>query len=276
MKSVRGDLHIHTKVSDCDYSIEEVVEKAAKIGVTHMAITDHDTTLGNSRAVKMGKKYGIKVCPGIEISAYDYKRGKKAHLLGYNVTGEEVKKICDPLLEKRHGTSKKMHKIVGELGYDISWKDIKRHAGDTGVFKQHIMLALIEKGYTDRVYSELYKELFKGKGPANIPLDYPDVFEALKAIKKEGGIAVLAHPAQLKNEELIPELAEEGLDGIEVYHPEHKEEEIENLLKIAKKHELLISGGSDFHGNIGSKKVEVGFYEPHEEILKRIFEGYEQ
>lgn len=275
MDRVKGDLHIHTTVSDCNYSIEEVVAEAVRCGVTHMAITDHDTVAGNKRAVKAGEKYGIMVSPGIEISAFDYKRNKKAHLLGYNVTGEEVTKLCNPLLEMRNNTSKKMHKVVGKKGYDVSWKDITRHAGETGVFKQHIMLALIERGYTDRIYGDLYRSLFKGRGEANIPLEYPDIFDAVKAVKDEGGIAVLAHPAQLKNEDIISELAENGLDGIEVYHPDHTESDVERLLKIASEHNLLVSGGSDFHGNMGNKWIELGSYEPCEDILDRIFKENE-
>lgn len=273
MNRIKGDLHIHTTVSDSDYNIEEVILKAVKSGVTHMAITDHDTTLGGEKAIALGKKHGVKVVSGIEVSAYDEKRDTKVHILGYNLRGGSVKKLCEPLLKQRHSTSIKMHEIIVKQGYGISWKEVMEYAGDTGVFKQHIMLALIKKGYTDRIYGDLYKRLFKGDGEANIPLTYPTALDIVRAIKRDGGVAVIAHPAQLGNEDLIPELKEVGLDGIEVYHPDHSEAQVDNLLKIAQINNLLVSGGSDFHGNMGQGKVDLGAYGPSDKMIKKIFEG---
>lgn len=268
---MRGDLHIHSNISDSDFSLEEIVVKAKNIGLSHIAITDHDTILGCERAKEIGKKYGVEVISGIEISAYDYKRDKKVHILGYGNLGESVKKLCEVPCRARGELSQYLFEIVKNEGYDISWERVKSYAGETGVFKQHIMLDLIKQGYTDDIYGELYKKLFKNNGvAAKYSIKYVDVYEAVKAIKKDGGIAIMAHPSQYGNEELIEELLEIGLDGIEVYHPKHSKENIEKLLEIAKKNNLLITGGTDFHGNMDSKYVEIGDFSCNEEELKRL------
>lgn len=104
------DLHCHTKISDNPFTIEDVIMQAKQKGVTHLAITDHDTTAGLERALEVGKTLGIEIIPGIEISAYDYIRGTRAHILGFYVTPghEAIERLCQPLMEKRHAASFEM------------------------------------------------------------------------------------------------------------------------------------------------------------------------
>lgn len=268
---MKGDLHIHSSISDCDYSIEEIVKKAKEKGLTHISITDHDTILGLEEALKIGEKYHIKVIPGIEISAYDNKRKRKVHILGYGNLGENVQVLCKNMPEKREALSKRYFNEIQNKGYDISWEDIKSCSGKTGVFKQHIMLNLIKKGYTRNIYGDLYNTLFKKETQIK-EMEYIDVFEAVQAIKKDGGVAVIAHPALYKNEELISELVSFGLDGIEVYHPKHTYKDIEKLSAIAKEKNLIITGGTDFHGNMGEEYVEMGSYFCSEESIKNILD----
>jgi predicted metal-dependent phosphoesterase TrpH len=268
---IKGDLHIHSNISDCDFTLEKIVEKAKELGISHIAITDHDTILGCERAKEIGKKYGVEVIAGIEISAYDYKRDKKVHILGYGNLGESVKKLCEVPCRARGELSKHLFEIIKNEGYDISWERVESYAGETGVFKQHIMLDLIKQGYTDDIYGDLYKKLFKNNGvAAKYSIKYVDVYEAVKAIKNDGGIAIMAHPAQYGNEDLIEELLEIGLDGIEVYHPKHSNEKIEELLEVAKKNNLLVTGGTDFHGNMDSKYIELGSYFCGKEEIERL------
>ena len=144
---MKGDLHIHTNISDGSYSAKEVLEMAKKNELTHIGITNHDTVKGLSEAVEMGKEFGIKVIPGIEISAYDFKNNRKVHILGYNfeLKGANISKLCNPTLEARNENSMWQMRTLIENGYDIDVKSVQEKSKVGGVlYKQHIMQAYIQ------------------------------------------------------------------------------------------------------------------------------------
>ena len=260
------DLHVHTKISDNSLSADEVIRLAKVKGITHLAITDHDTTKGLKEAITLGQEIGVIIVPGIEISAYDYQRKKKAHILGLFIEPGHpaLDLLCKSLVQSRNQASAEMVKRIIVAGYDISWEEVRKYEGGTGVYKQHIMHALLDKGYCESIYCDLYKKLFQkgstseSEGIAYIPLDYIDARVAIPAIRAAGGIAVLAHPGQLSNFDAIDEWVELGLEGIEVFHPSHNEDDRQMSLRYAQKHNLITTGGSDFHGFYGDKPVEMG------------------
>jgi phosphoribosyl 1,2-cyclic phosphate 1,2-diphosphodiesterase len=278
------ELHCHTNISDCPLSINEVVELALAQGVTHLAITNHDTTKGLEEAVEMGEKYGIEIIPGIEMSGFDFERGRRVHILGYFIEpGHEViESVCRPLVNRRHRASEEMVERLIAAGYEITWERCLEIArGGTGVYKQHIMQALIEADYTDSIYGPLYKKLFNrgqnGEKPgiAYIPMEYIDAKKAVQAIRLAGGVPVLAHPGQYGNFEMVPELAEAGLKGIEVWHPlHHLEHEIE-AKKLANEFNLIMTGGSDFHGAYGEQPVLIGSKSPGIDTYRALKEAKE-
>ena len=255
---IKADLHVHTEMSDGSFTVEEVIKLAKEKGLTHIAITNHDTVKGLKEAIEIGEKYGVNVIPGIEISAYDYKRNRKVHLLGYGIDleGKNIKKLCDRLLKDRNEMTLNQVKIISDLGYDISLEEVKEYSKNSGVaYKQHIMQVLINKGYIQEIYSPLYKELFRNGGPCDMELQYIDIYDALDAIIKDNGIPIIAHPGQLKSYELIEELVDKGLVGIEKYHISHSKEDEEKIDELANKYNLIITGGSDFHGDYAKKRV---------------------
>lgn len=255
---IKADLHVHTEMSDGSFTVEEVIKLAKEKGLTHIAITNHDTVKGLKEAIELGEKYGVNIIPGIEISAYDYKRNRKVHLLGYGIDleGKNIKNICDRLLKDRNEMTLNQAKIIRDLGYDIYLEEIKKYSKNSGVaYKQHIMQVLINKGYIQEIYSPLYKELFGKNGPCEMELEYIDVYDALEAIIKDNGIPIIAHPGQLKSYELIEELVDKGLVGIEKYHVSHSKEDENKIDELAKKYNLLITGGSDFHGDYAKNRV---------------------
>lgn len=260
------DLHVHTNVSDNSMSIGEVLNLAKEEGITDLAITDHDTTLGLNEALQLGKEIGVGIIPGIEISAFDYRRNCRAHILGLFVEPEHpsLKQLCDHLVQSRNEASYEMVLRINEAGYTVPWEDVQKYRGRTGVYKQHIMHALMDKGYCDCIYGDLYKKLFqrgdnaKNSGIAYVPLIYVSVAEAIKAVIEAGGIPVLAHPGQFNNFAAIDEWVELGLKGIEVFHPKNDEEDRRQAMAYAQKYQLLITGGSDFHGLYGESPIELG------------------
>lgn len=253
---MKADLHIHTNISDGSDSIDEVVQLAKIHGIKYLAITNHDTVDGLEEAIEKGRKEGIDILPGVEISAYDYKRNRKVHILGYNfdLKGQNIKSLCEPILERRTTNSLEQIEVLRENNYNISVKEVEEKAkGSSCIYKQHIMAVLIDKGYTTEIYSDLYYKLFKNKGICESQIEYVDAFEALEAIQKDGGKTVLAHPGQLDSYEIMKELWDKGLDGIELYHGSHRAEDHVKILEFATSHALILTGGSDYHGSYGQE-----------------------
>ncbi len=257
---MKADLHVHTNISDSSLSIEETLKMACKNGVRYLGIVDHDTVEGIGKAIEAARQYGVEIIPGIEISAYSYKKNKKVHILGYNYShhATNITKLCSTMLEARTQMSLWQVQKLIENGYDISVEEVMNKAtNSTAVYKQHIMDVLVDRGYTYKIYSDLYYSLFKNNGICCGSIDYIDVFEAIKAIKNDGGLAVLAHPGQLDSYDLIGEIVAVGLDGIEINHIDHTPEDILRICAIREKYNLLLTGGSDFHGEYGVE-LEIG------------------
>ena len=266
---IKADLHIHTDISDGSLSTEEVIKNAKEKNLTHIAITNHDTVKGLKEAVELGKKYNIVVIPGVEISAYDYKRNRKVHLLGYGIDldGKHITNLCERLLKDRNEMTLKQVQIIRSLGYDITEEEVKIYGKNSGVsYKQHIMQVMIDKGYVKEIYAPLYKELFKKNGPCEMEIKYIDVFEAIDAIIKDNGLPVIAHPGQMKSYELVKELVDKGLFGIEKYHVSHSLEDYERVDELSKLYNLIVTGGSDFHGSYAKNRSLGDFITPSESI----------
>lgn len=245
------DLHCHSKISDGSMGIDELLALAKRRGVAALSITDHDAVVGSTRACIVGKRMGIEVIHGVEMSAYDYLRNRKVHILGYLCDNPDLLAgACLRINNARRSAATEMTRKVLRY-YPIIPETITRHAsGSTNVFKQHIMHALMEAGFADSFFGDVFRKLFsRNGGCAYVPIEYPDVREIVQLIRSAGGIAVLAHPFVYDSIELMEELASEGLlDGIEVWHPSNNEERTNQLKLFADKHNLLTTGGTDFHG----------------------------
>lgn len=255
-----ADLHCHTKISDGSIALDDLILLAKRRKLSAIAVTDHDTVAGVTRAKILGERYGIKIIPGMELSCYDYKRDRRVHILAYLFTApDRLEGLCKRTCDARKAAAVKMISNVMRY-YPISAEMVAKTAsGSTNIFKQHIMHALMNAGYSNTVFGELYTELFDPKnGSCIVEPKFPDVFEALELLQSAGAITVLAHPSVYKSMELLPELIEAGLDGVEIWHPRNTEEDKEELLKIAKEHNLLTTGGSDFHGMYSSRIVPLG------------------
>ncbi|WP_227013832.1 PHP domain-containing protein [Paenibacillus psychroresistens] len=262
---LKADLHCHTNVSDNSFSIEEVIKQAKAADLTHLAITDHDTTAGIQEALLYGEQNQLQIIPGIEISASDPKRDRRAHILGLYIDPHHpaLDNVCKPTLLSRQEATRQMVSIVADMGYNISWELVNSYAKTgTTVYKQHIMHALMDLGYCEEINGELQRKLFsrsaKDAGKALIPLAYPSAEDAIRAIRKAGGVAVLAHPGQLGNFEAIEEWVSFGLQGLEVYHPSHSTADTELALQLAEKYSLAVTGGADYHGIYGSEDFPLG------------------
>lgn len=270
---MKADLHCHTKLSDGTMGIDDIIILAKGSGVTTLAITDHDSLAGTTRAVMIGERYGVNVIPAVEFSATDKKRGSKVHILCYLPDRpERLEGLCKSNTEKRMKAAKLMvAKVAAKFPITVDFI-LKCAVGSTNIYKQHIMQALMECGYTTTIFGDLFKLLFSKNSRMNVlgaPVEYPEPIEVIKAIHDAGGIAVLAHPGFYDNFELLDEIGEE-LDGVEVWHPENTSEQQEYLKKKAKQYSLVMTGGSDFHGAFNAYPVKLGEYGPDEESLNAL------
>lgn len=265
------DLHCHTKISDGSMGIDELLATAKRRGTTALAITDHDAIAGATRAVIAGKRLGIDVIHGVEFSAYDKKRGRRVHILGYLCDyPDRLEGMCRQISAARRAAATEMVRKVLRY-YPIIPESIARCAsGSSAIYKQHIMHALMDAGYATSIFGEVFDKLFdRENGCAYVAIDYPDVHEIIDLIHSAGGLAVLAHPNTYDSEELLEELATASkLDGIEVWHPTHTEEQIAALTTFAKQHSLLMTGGSDFHGMYAKAARPLGCQAPEDTVQK--------
>lgn len=256
-----ADLHCHTKLSDGSVGIEDVICIAKKSGIDTIAITDHDCLAGTVRAQVISKRYDVRVVSGVELSAFDNEAGKKVHILSYLADApDRLEGLCKrtSIARKRAGQIM-MLKVASR--FPVSSEFIIAHAsGSTNLYKQHIMHALMDAGYTDKIFGDLFHALFSPESETNIlaPTKYPDVTEVIDEVHNAGGIAVLAHPAFYDNFDEIEKYRNMGLDGIEVWHPSASKEQIDKLTAYCKTTGLLMTGGSDFHGIYGPSPVTIG------------------
>ena len=269
------DLHCHSKISDGSMGIEELLAMAKRRGIAAIAITDHDAVVGATRACVVGKRLGVEVIHGVEMSAYDPVRQRKVHVLGYLCDSpDRLEGACLRMNNARRAAANEM--IRKTLRYfPIVPETIARYAaGSTNVYKQHVMLALIESGYADSIYGDVYQKLFSHDGGrAFVAYDYPDVRDIIELIHSAGGIAVLAHPYVYDSIDLMKELVCEGmLDGIEVWHPSNDDDRINYLKDFAEANNLLMTGGTDFHGLYTDPQRPIGSCGAPEDTVKKMKE----
>jgi hypothetical protein len=245
---LKVDLHIHTTFSDGRFTPAEVVKKSHVIGLKAIAITDHDTVEGIPQAMEEARKYNdIEVIPGLEINTYY--NGQEVHILGYFIeyNKPDLKKILTDLLQKRIERAKKMTEKLKQLGIDISFEEIKARATGPSLGRPHVARVLIDKGYAKCIEDAFEKFLNPGR-PAYVPRHKLTPFNAVDIIKQSKGIPVLAHPGLLCEKHIIHELIDYGIMGIEVYHKDHTIEQVKYYMNFASDRGLLMTGGSDSHG----------------------------
>ncbi len=270
---MNGDLHVHTTLSDGSFGIEEVIAQAKRMGLDYLAITDHDTLSSQSRSQILADRYGVKVIPAVELSAWDKKRNTKVHILCYAPQKpDRLEGLCLKSCQIRTQCAKDMIEKVMKR-YPIPQEAFLKYTkGSKSIYKQHIMRALVNYGYATELYGSVNEKLFAyPRGECLVTREYPDVNFVCDLIHSSKGIAVMAHPYMFNNVELLKELIAAGkMDGIECYHYSATPIQQESLVELAKKNDLIVTGGSDFHGLYNSTMTHIGSYTTDEENLEKI------
>ncbi len=249
----RIDLHLHTTYSDGSHSPNEVIQFAHETGVTALAITDHDTVEGLPEALAAGKRLGIEIISGTELSSrYE---GRETHILGYFFDWQDAtfQIRLTELRESRDQRNPRVVEKLNQLGLDISYEEVKTKSGAGSVGRPHIAAVLVDKGYVSSTKDAFDRYLADG-APAYVERESPESSEAIAWIREAGGVPVLAHPHWTKKQgaelvEMCSTLKEAGLMGIEVFYSTHTKRQTSEYLELARKLDLLMTGGSDFHGD---------------------------
>lgn len=253
------DLHVHSHWSDGEFSPRQLVQAAVQQGLSGIALTDHDTLSGLPELEQAGAEYGLPVYGGIEISCTQ-PDGRQLHLLGYDIPSSgraAVEAFCRPIRLARNQAVLQSVRTLQRAGYPVSEAEVRAQAGPGGdVCKQYIMQILIDKGQCRELYGALYRTLFKRQadgtpGIAALSFAAANPEEAVRCVAASGGRAVLAHPGQYGNFDMVPQLVKAGLSGIEAYHPKHTPLHTARCLELAGQYGLFVTGGSDFHGRYG-------------------------
>jgi predicted metal-dependent phosphoesterase TrpH len=257
----RIDLHLHTNHSDGSFPPADVLAFAKAAGITALAITDHDITSGIAEAEEVGSRLGIEVINGVEISS---RYGEsELHILGYcfNRHDETLSGRMADLRESRHARNPQIVQRLNEIGIDITYEEVRELAGTDSVGRPHIARLLMNKKIVASAKEAFDRYLAEGR-PAYVPRQLPDPTEAVVWIRKAGGVPVLAHPTWVKESSegltrLLQQLKDAGLGGLEVYYSTHNSKQTGEYLDLAKRLDLLVTGGSDFHG-VTKPDIHVG------------------
>jgi len=254
-----ADLHSHTTASDGEWTPRAVVDAAAGHGLAALSITDHDTVAALPEAIDHGRKAGVEVIPGCELTAYEGEI--ELHVLAFFIDwapGSAFATLLERLQQVRRERGKAMAAKLSAAGFPIEDADVFEAAkGASAVGRPHVAAAIVKRGHAPSVNAAIVKFLLPGGAGyvSKLKLTPEDVFSAVRA---SGGISILAHPGVAPHDELIAPLFRRGLDGVEAWYRSHSDVNRRFYAGLARRYGKLISGGSDFHGPAVRPGVSIG------------------
>lgn len=242
-----ADLHLHTHFSDGTYSPEELAGHGKRCNLSIMSLTDHDTVDGCERMGKACDELGIEFITGTEITCEW--EGTELHLLGYFIDTQHprLRETMQKFQKVRQNRIREMVERLNKMGIEITAEQVFELANCDSPGRPHLARTLIKNG-TVKTLDEAFERFLKHNRPAWVPKLKLTAPEAIELVQAVGGLACLAHPGLYRADEVIPPLAEAGMDGIECFHSRHSNHAIEHYLRVAARFRLLPSGGSDCHG----------------------------
>ena len=256
-----ADLHTHTTASDGQYAPTELVRMAKGQGLEAIAITDHDTVDGLWEAVQAGKKYGLRIIQGIELSAKEY---PTFHILGYGITPDApvLLKLCKRMKSRREERNERLLMFLYGKGIGLSLSEVTEIAGGDIIGRPHFAQAMVRHGYVSTNREAFDRYLDTVEYHEKVEGGKPSAQECIEAIKASEGKVSLAHPYQIgiscdELDILVKKLKDLGLDAIECFYPKYTAEEQKFYLHLANKYQLHCTGGSDFHGERVKPDVEL-------------------
>ena len=248
------DLHSHSTFSDGSLTPEQLVREAERAQLSALALTDHDSIIGLERFMAACSKSIVRGVPGVEISVDCNPSDATMHILGYFIDpanaqlNEHIKRLRDG----RQHRNEEILKRLNAMGLMLNMNEISAFAGENNVGRLHFAQALMARGYVRNTHEAFDKYLARGKSGYANRLRFKPI-GGVEMIRQAGGIAVLAHPFTLNLgkqalADCVGKLAQAGLQGIEIYYPQHSPKMVRQYLDLAKQFHLIATGGTDFHG----------------------------
>jgi 3',5'-nucleoside bisphosphate phosphatase len=253
---MKADLHVHSTASDGTLSPTALLERAYARGVEVLAIADHDSVSGLAEAHKAAQRLGITLINAAELSAVA--NGRDIHVLAYFVdpTDSRLEDLLRELRASRRARAEAMVAALGEAGFDISFDDVLDIAGGGALGRSHVARALVGAGHAESI-RRAFETLIGRDKPFYVPKRSATPDEVIATIRSLGAIPVLAHPGVTQTDDLIAEMVDAGLLGIEAYHADHTPEQMLRYAAHAERLGLLVTGGTDFHGP-GAPNPDIG------------------
>lgn len=270
---IRADFHTHSTASDGTLAPAELVLESARRGLSHIALTDHDTVAGLSEALAASHEHGVMVIPGVELSAR-VERGE-LHILGYGIDHRDntLLERLEWLREQRRSRATRMVQQLAEAGITLDPGSLPEVGAGQSIGRPHVARALVASGHASDVQDAFNRYLVEGK-PGYIPSARLEPREAIALIRGAGGIAVMAHPFSLPGfEQKLPELQDAGLTGMECYYGEYTPEQRHELARIADRLGLMPTGGSDYHGPAFREGRDLGSVDIPDDAVRRVLES---
>ena len=262
-----ADLHLHTQFSDGTFTPEELVGHAQRHGLACIALTDHDTVEGCARAATACASAGLEFIPGAELTAE--LADTEVHILGYFLDTQNPV-LIGKIAKFQAVRQNRIHEMVAalnQIGIPLQAETVFALANCKSPGRPHVARALVKEKFIGSLDEAFERYLKKGR-PAWVPKTKMSALEAVELIHQAGGLAVMAHPGLNRTDEIIPALVEAGMDGIECFHTKHSAATSAHYLEIAKKHNLLVTGGSDCHGFSKNKPLIGTVKLPYEHVEK--------
>lgn len=272
-----GDLHTHSTFSDGSIKAEMLPIMASRMGMSYLSIADHDTLRSVRYAYEYPVQHGVNLIPATELTAFDFRNDCRIHMLCYwpDLDCPELAAHCELMAARRNKVCVQSARELEEMFPQFRAEDALRLSTDGGVlYKATIMRVLCEYGLADGIYKDTYKSLFsRGCGRVLHNPEYQPIEEVLDIIHKARGVAIFAHPSVYKSMQSVRELVAQGrIDGIEVDHPRNTEEDKKELRQLALDNDLIITGGTDFHGLNSNIPRPLGMCQTQDDQILRIAE----
>jgi len=251
-----ADLQLHSSASDGSDPPSEVVRRAAALGFSAVALTDHDTMAGVPEAMAAAESLGVELIPACELSALDGERQIDLLVYGVSPRDAEFTRTLSRIRGGRLGRAWGMVQCLNQLGYVVSWERVQTIAGSENIGRPHVARAMVEAGVVPNVKAAFTADFIADGGRCYVQRVKITPAEAIQCTHAAGGVVVAAHPGRTRlTDDDIATLADAGLDGLEVFYPRHRASQTERFERLANARGMLITGGSDDHGAINEGRL---------------------
>lgn len=263
------ELHCHSTASDGQLTPTQLVERALSLGLTTLALTDHDTVAGVDEAIEAARELSLRIVSGVELSCHY--EGREIHVLGYffEHRDPDFLELLDRSQKEREDRAQEILVKLGALGLQLTYQQVVDQSSGGVIGRPHIARALIEKGYA-RSFDEAFDLYLGNKAPAYVGRRLLSLEEGIEAVRRTGGCSVLAHPGVLDDWALVERILKLPIDGIEVWHPSHDKARRKRARRLGGRYQKVLTGGSDFHRPEGNYH-DLGSATVTEKVVSKLY-----